>query len=125
MADASKKAPEESPFILDADGNWTLNPNRPPTYIEQQAYENMKRSREQGQPLDPIDAMSQTAEKMRIIQENKKIDNQNDFIAELKRPVTGLTEVDLLHDIATKGLEELGGLRKDVKEVDYPPYLLP
>lgn len=183
MADASKKPPEEAPFILDADGNWTLNPNRQPTYIEQLAYETMRRSREQGQPIDPLEALAQTAEKVKMYQEvfggsknqaewlsdpvkffemmqtlqgggkgdeevrkelaelrttlqqmqetqhreeivglrtlissqNERISELTNVVTELKKPVVGMTTVDLIHELGAKGIDELSGLRKDIK----------
>jgi len=43
-----------------------------------------------------------------------------DLVVDLKRPVTGRTEMDLLHEVATEGLgvikSELPGFRRDIKE---------
>ena len=50
----------------------------------------------------------------------KKIDDLTGHVAELKKPVAGRTEIDLLHEVATEGIDllkvELPSLRRDVKE---------
>lgn len=188
MAEADKEKKEEPGWIMDAEGNWAPNPQVPHTYIEMMAFEAIKKSRDSGQPMDPMEAMAQTMERMKMYQDvfggqknipewmtdplkfietvravsggekgdegvhkelaevrqalremqdqsqrqemsglrslidslNRKIDDQNEFIADLKRPVTGRTELDLLHDIAEDAIglakQELPGLRRDVRE---------
>jgi hypothetical protein len=49
-----------------------------------------------------------------------KVGELADLVADLKRPVTGRTEMDLLHEVASEGLgvikTELPGFRRDIKE---------
>lgn len=184
MAEGGKKETAESPFITDAEGNWGLNPKARVTGIELMALDTMRRSQAKGEPLDPLEAMAQTAERLKVYQEvlgggkstpewmtdplkfietirtitgegkgddslkqeisglkdairlmqeaqykaqidsqrseitalGQKIESLTGRIDELKRPVTGMTEIDLLNQLGTKALDELGGLRKDVKD---------
>ena len=191
MASEEGKSKEtgESPFITDADGNWTLNPRARVTGIELMALESIRRAQDRGEPVDPIEVLGRAAEKMQIYREalgggarqspdwmtdpgkfiemvqtisggNKgdetlktelaelkkslddmreqryreqaelqqrqigiltdKVGELTDLVIDLKRPVTGRTEMDLLHEIADKGLEviktELPGFRRDIKE---------
>lgn len=50
----------------------------------------------------------------------KKLDELVDYVAEMKRPVTGKTEMDVISEIAGEGISiiktELPGLRRDIKE---------
>jgi len=49
-----------------------------------------------------------------------KVGDLVDTVNELRRPVTGRTEMDIIHEVATEGIglakTELSGLRRDVKE---------
>ncbi len=47
--------------------------------------------------------------------QNEKIDALNTTITELKKPQVGMTEIDLLSQVASKGFEEMHGLRSDVR----------
>ena len=190
MASEGKgKGEEESPFITDADGNWTLNPRARVTGVELMALESIKRSQERGEEVDPIEVLGRAVEKMKVYQEafgggarqspdwmtdplkfietverisgggkgdealktelaelrkslddmreerhreqvevqqrqigalTDKVGELTDLVIDMKRPVTGRTEMDLLHEIADKGLEviktELPGFRKDIKD---------
>ncbi|GAI64972.1 unnamed protein product, partial [marine sediment metagenome] len=60
---------EESPFIQDKDGNWTLNPKARVTGVELFAMESMRKAQERGEPVDPIEALSQAADKIKIFQD--------------------------------------------------------
>lgn len=50
----------------------------------------------------------------------KKVDELVDYVAELKRPVTGRSEMDVIHEVVSEGISlmktELPGLRRDIKE---------
>jgi hypothetical protein len=187
MAEEGKGKGGESPFIMDADGNWTLNPKARVTGVELMALESIRRAQERGEPVDPIEMLGKAAEKMKVYQEvlggggrpewmtdpakfietvetiagkgkgdetvktelaelrktlddmkeqryREQIESQQrqiaaltdkvselaDLVVDLKRPVTGRTEMDLLHEVADKGLEviktELPGFRRDIKE---------
>ncbi len=190
MAEEGKgKGEEESPFITDAEGNWMLNPKAKVTGIELLAFESIKRAQERGEPVDPIEALSQAAEKMKVFREalggtgaqlpdwmtdpakfietverisgggkgdealkqqvaslekiltdmreeryKEQIESQKqqigvlaskvgeltDRVADLGKPSTGRTEMDILHEIATEGIgvlkTELPGFRRDIKE---------
>ncbi|MBA7555221.1 hypothetical protein ES705_47877 [subsurface metagenome] len=180
---------EESPFIQDKDGNWTLNPKARVTGVELFAMESMRKAQERGEPVDPIEALSQAAEKMKFFREamggtgaqlpdwmtdpakfietverisgggkvdealkqqvtglektltdmredryREQIESQKqeiktlggkvgeltDRVADLGKPSTGRTEMDILHEIATEGIgvlkTELPGFRRDIKE---------
>lgn len=49
-----------------------------------------------------------------------KVGELSDLVADLKRPVTGRTEMDLLHEVATEGIgvikTELPGFRRDIRD---------
>ncbi|MBA7584624.1 hypothetical protein ES708_26581 [subsurface metagenome] len=180
---------EESPFIQDKDGNWALNPKARVTGVELMAIESIRKAQERGEPADPVEALSQAAEKMKVFREalggtgaqlpdwmtdpakfietverisgggkadeglkqqvtnlektltdmredrykeqiegqrqeiktlGGKVGELTDRVADLSKPATGRTEMDILHEVATEGIgvlkSELPGLRKDVKE---------
>ena len=69
MAEESKGEEPESPFIADEKGNWTLNPKAKVTGVELMAFETIRKAQEKGEPVDPIDALSQAAEKMKAFRE--------------------------------------------------------
>ena len=69
MAGESKGEEAESPFTADEKGNWTLNPKAKVTGIELMAFETIRKAQERGEPVDPIDALSQAAEKMKAFRE--------------------------------------------------------
>lgn len=69
MSEESKGGEAESPFIKDGEGNWTLNPKARVTGIELMALESIKRAQERGEAVDPIEAVSQAAEKMKVFRE--------------------------------------------------------
>lgn len=70
MAEETKgKEGGESPFIQDSDGNWTLNPKATVTGIELLAFESIRKAQERGEPVDPIEALSQAAEKVKVFRE--------------------------------------------------------
>jgi hypothetical protein len=183
------KGEAESPFIMEEDGNWTLNPKARVTGIELMALESIKRAQERGEAVDPLEVLGKAADRMRVYQEalgggarqlpewmtdpakfietvetvtgkgkgdetlkteltelkktlddmkeqryREQVESQKrqigaltdkvgelaDLVVDLKRPVTGRTEMDLLHEVADKGLEviktELPGFRRDIKE---------
>lgn len=69
MAERDDKEPDESPFIMGPEGNWTLNPKARITGVEYMAFEYMKKGQEKGEPLDPISAMTQAAQTMKLLKE--------------------------------------------------------
>ena len=69
MAEEGKGKEVESPFITDEQGNWTLNPKARVTGVELMALESIRRSHDRGEPVDPLEALSQAAERMRVYQE--------------------------------------------------------
>ncbi|GAI77854.1 unnamed protein product, partial [marine sediment metagenome] len=180
---------EESPFITDEHGNWTLNPKAKVTGVELMALESIRKAQERGEPVDPIEAMAQAADKIKIFQDTlggggralpdwmtdpakfietverisgggkvdealkqqvtglektladmredrykEQIESQKqeiktlggkvgeltDRVADLGKPATGRTEMDILHEIASEGIgvlkTELPGFRRDIKE---------
>ena len=190
MAEESKgKGEEESPFITDEHGNWTLNPKAKVTGVELMALESIRKAQERGEPVDPIEAMAQAADKIKIFQDTLggggralpdwmtdpakfietverisgggkvdealkqqvtglektladmredrykeqiegqrqeiktlggKVGELTDRVADLSKPATGRTEMDILHEIASEGIgvlkTELPGFRRDIKE---------
>lgn len=173
---------DESPFIQDGNGNWQLNPKARVTGIELLAFDSIKRAQERGEPVDPLEALAQTTEKLKIYQEvlsggkapawttdpvefikairtispepkgdeglkeqiaalastvnelkeekyrdqittqqqqiqtlTNKVGELVDTVTELRRPVTGRTEMDIIHDVATGVLDEVKGTRGDIK----------
>ncbi|GAI92317.1 unnamed protein product, partial [marine sediment metagenome] len=60
---------EKSPFIQDKEGNWALNPEARVTGVELMAMESIRKAQERGEPADPIEALSQAAEKMKVFRE--------------------------------------------------------
>jgi len=188
MADEARgKGGEEPTFILDEDGNWTLNPKARVSAVDLMALESIKRAQEKGGPVDPLDALSQAAEKMKVYREalggggrpdwmtdpakfietverisgggkgdetlktelaemRKSLDDMReqryrdqiesqkqqigaltnkmgelaDLVADLRRPVTGRTEMDVIHEVATEGITtirtEAAGMRGLIKE---------
>ena len=69
MAEEGGKGAEESPFIQDQEGNWTLNPKARVTGVELMALESIRRAQERGEPVDPLEALGQATEKMKIYRE--------------------------------------------------------
>lgn len=198
MAEEGSKGAGESPFIQDAEGNWQLNPKARVTGVELMALESIRKAHERGEPVDPLDALAESAERMRVYKEalgggerqlpawmtdpvqfiqtirtispepkadegakeeiaemrrtieglkedkyqeriatqeqhihtlTSKVSELIDKVNDLSKPRTGMTEMDILHDVATRGISlvetELPGLRKDIKEavrgVTLPP----
>jgi len=75
------------------------------------ALEDMKEERYQGQI---------TGQQQQIQTLTKEIGELKDYVIDLKRPITGRTEMDIIHEVATEGIglakTELSGLRRDLKE---------
>lgn len=190
MAAEGKGEGEESPFIQDEEGNWSLNPRARVTGVELMALENIRKAHERGEPVDPLEAITQAANKMKGFQEalggggrelpawmtdpakfietirtispepkadqglkeeladlKKALDDMkearhkeelaniqvqmtaqarqheqkmNDILEkmeELKKPITGRTEMDIIDKLATGVLEEAKGLRTDVRSM--------
>jgi len=70
MAEEGKgKDGGESPFITDSEGNWTLNPKARVTGLELMAMDAIRKAQERGEPVDPIEALSQASEKMKSLRE--------------------------------------------------------
>ena len=69
MAEESEGAGTESPFAQDAEGQWVLNPKARVTGVELMAFQFMRQSQEKGEPIDPITAMTQAAEKWKALRE--------------------------------------------------------
>lgn len=69
MAEESGKGAEESPFILDPESGWSLNPKARVTGVELMALDAIRRAQERGEPVDPLEALAQAAEKMKIFRE--------------------------------------------------------
>lgn len=184
------KEGEESPFVTDAEGNWTLNPKAKVTGLELMAMDAIRKGQERGEAVDPIEALSQATAKMKSIKEamgakeqqlpewmtdpiklietmqrlsggdkgdealkqqvadlqktlvdmkeerfKNTIEEQNrqilalagtinslkEEMANIGKAAVGRTELDILHEVATEGLNlakiELPGFRKDMKDV--------
>jgi len=69
MAETDEGGGKESPFIMDGQGSWVFNPKARITGVEVMAFEMIKGAQAKGEPLDPMDAMVQAAEKMKIYRE--------------------------------------------------------
>lgn len=69
MAEEGGKGAEESPFIPDKDGNWTLNPKARVTGIELMALDAIRKAQERGEPVEPLEALAQAAERMKVFKE--------------------------------------------------------
>lgn len=69
MAEESGKGAEESPFILDPESGWSLNPKARVTGVELMALDAIRRAHESGTPVDPLEALSQAATKMKVFRE--------------------------------------------------------
>lgn len=50
-----------------------------------------------------------------VLSLSKKIEDLTDYVTDLRRPMTGMTEIGLLHELGTKGIDELSALRLDAK----------
>lgn len=69
MADEGKAGGEESPFMQNAENRWVLNPKAKVTGVELMALEFMRKSQERGEAVDPMEAMTQAAEKIKVYRE--------------------------------------------------------
>lgn len=69
MAEEVEKKDAESPFMQDGEGRWVLNPKARVTGLEYMAVQVMQKSQEKGEPVDPIAAMTQAAERMKTLRE--------------------------------------------------------
>lgn len=69
MAEEDAKAGIESPFMQDGEGRWVLNPKARVTGVELMAVQFMQQSQAKGEPVDPIIAMTQAAEKMKALRD--------------------------------------------------------
>lgn len=69
MAEESKGGEGESPFIMDENGHWQLNPKAKVSGIELMALESLRRSQERGEPTDPLDAIAAVSEKVKLYRE--------------------------------------------------------
>lgn len=69
MAEEDEKAGAESPFMQDGEGRWVLNPKARVTGLDFMAVQFMQKAQEKGEPVDPIMAMTQAAEKMKALRE--------------------------------------------------------
>ena len=69
MAEERGKGAEESPFILDPESGWSLNPKARVTGVELMALDAIRRAHDSGTPVDPLEALSQAATKMQIFRE--------------------------------------------------------
>jgi len=56
----------EPPFVPDGEGNYHLNPNARLTGMDLMAYEIIKKNQERGESIDPLEALSQATEKMKM-----------------------------------------------------------
>lgn len=78
----------------------------------------MKKSFEDMKEQRYLDQITALAAQNKAITD--KMDTLMDTVADLKKPVTGMTEMDLINKIATEGIgvlkSELPGLRSDVRE---------
>jgi len=87
----------ESPFIPNAEGNLVINPKAKITGVEVMAYEVIRKAQERGEPVNPLAALAQAAEQMKIYREalgggeNAKADWMSDPVAFIKaiREITG------------------------------------
>jgi len=185
---------EESPFTMDENGNWILNPKAKVTGIEMLAFEAIRGRQEKGEPVDPLEELTNAAEKVKTFQEifsgggreqpdwlsdplqfikaireisggegkgddavktelselrktlsdmqedrrreeianlqaqirqqaeasQQQINQIMDKIGELGHPVTGRTEMDIIHEVATEGIgaikAEAAGMRGLIKD---------
>ena len=69
MAEESHKEGAESPFSMDKDGSWILNPKARITGIELMAFEGIKSAQSRGESVNPIRQMASAAETMKVYQE--------------------------------------------------------
>ena len=69
MAEESRKEGAESPFSIDKDGHWVLNPKAKITGIELMAFEGIKGAQARGESVNPLTQMASAAESMKIYQE--------------------------------------------------------
>ena len=165
MAEESEGVEKESPFMQNEEGQWVLNPKARVTGVEHMALQFMRQSQEKGEPIDPITAMTQAADKWKALREGLGVGSGEDSalkaslaamqktieemkedrwqaqfdaqqkqlqtladtlnktltaIGDMKKEKVGSTEMDVLRDIAEKGIDlartELPGLRRDIKE---------
>ncbi|GAH92354.1 unnamed protein product, partial [marine sediment metagenome] len=56
-------------FILDPESGWSLNPKARVTGVELMALDAIRRAHESGTPVDPLEALSQAAMKMKVFRE--------------------------------------------------------
>ncbi|MBA7567703.1 hypothetical protein ES708_09419 [subsurface metagenome] len=82
MAGEDKGGEAESPFITDEKGNWTLNPKARVTGVELMALEAVRKAQERGEAVDPLDALSQAAEKMKVYREALGGGNRPDWMTD-------------------------------------------
>ncbi len=191
MAEEDEKAGTESPFMQDGEGHWILNPKARVSGVELMAVQFMQQAQQQGEPVDPITAMTRAAETWKTLREGlgigagasaqpawmtdpvafveaiRKITGGTEgdsamkealtemrqslnemkeeryreqfagqqrqiqdlsnvlkqtlgTISDLQKGSTGRTEMDIIHEIATGGMDflktELPGMRRDIKE---------
>ena len=69
MAEESRKEGAESPFSMDKDGNWILNPKATITGLELMAFEGIKSAQSRGESVNPIMQMASAAETMKVYKE--------------------------------------------------------
>lgn len=69
MAEEDGKQEVESPFMQDGEGRWVLNPQARVTGVELMAVQFMQQSQAKGEPVDPITAMTQAAERWKSLRE--------------------------------------------------------
>lgn len=194
MAEESGKGAEEQPFMLGEEGKWIINPNAKLSAAELLAFDTIRKSQEKGEPVEPLEAVAQAAERLKTFEgifggrqqtpdwmsdpakfvemintitgggkadeglksevaqlretlaamkderfqaqiagQQGQIEQLNKKIGELidlsKRTVTGHSEMDIIHDVATKGIDafttELSGIRGDMRTLMTSPGLPP
>jgi len=135
-AEAEKKATDEggkeSPFTLDGEGHWQLNPNAKISGMELLAFEAVKKSQEKGETADPFEILANQAERIKTLRSafgggregGGFLDSVDDLIKlksllgsdeDTKTLLSGIYK-KLTEEGAGKGeSEDVKGLRDDVK----------
>lgn len=121
MAEKDKEAGGESPFIMDGEGNWMLNPKARITGVEFMAMQQIKRAQEKGESVDPLAKLGEAAETIKTYREIFG-GGGGDTPAWMRDPVQLIKTVQSLTpkseagDVVVKELDELKKALVDMKE---------
>jgi hypothetical protein len=109
----------ESPFYQDENGRWQINPKIKKTAEVVLAYQTIQRQQETGQPVDPIEAFSQQAERWARVKEALGISSSSSGdirVAELQKQLADLTtQIQTLKDQQFK--DQITSLSNTIKEL--------